>query len=160
MAYERPAAEARGQITPSNELLIKTEEPGDRISTPEETGASEATSAASNGRVNADPFGTILSEAWRAQVPEIRAPSPDERWGPGLRRNGPRVGVGRMALMATLGVGFAGGWGYGLLDYLGRERSTNSIPLVVERIIQAEFERLCECKEQTLYGHWCCSIPR
>ena len=65
-----------------------------------------------------------------------------------------------MALMATLGVGFAGGWGYGLLDYLGRERSTTSIPLVVERIIQAEFERLCECKEQTLYGHWCCSIPR
>jgi hypothetical protein len=148
VAYEQPAAEARGQITPSNELLIKTEELGDRISTPEETGASEATSAASNGRVNADPFGTMLSEAWRAQIPEIRAPSPDERWGPGLRRNGPRVGVGRMALMATLGVGFAGGWGCGLLDYLGREWSTTSIPLVVERIIQAESNGCANAKNK------------
>ena len=53
-----------------------------------------------------------------------------------------------MALMATLGVGFAGGWGYGLLDYLGRERSTNSIPLVVERIIQAESNGCANAKNK------------
>jgi hypothetical protein len=40
--------------------------------------------------------------------------------------------------MATLGISFVGGWSYGLLDYPGREPSTHSIPLVVERSIQAE----------------------
>jgi hypothetical protein len=140
VAFEQPAAQARSQIALSNELFTRTDAPGYRTLIAEETSACAATSAASNECV----------EARCAQSPEIRAPRRDEKWVPGLRRSGPRVRAGHLAgaLMATLGIGFVGGSGYGLLDYLGREPSTNSIPLVVERIIQAESNGCANAKNK------------
>src|SRR5215475_2329158 len=76
-----------------------------------------------------------------ANVPEVRAPRPDEM----LLRELPdcrRVHVARTTggLLAILGIGFLGGSAYyGLRDYLGRELSgNNAIAIVVERIIDAE----------------------
>lgn len=76
-----------------------------------------------------------------ANVPEVRAPRPDEMLLPELP-DCRRVHVARTTggLLAILGIGFLGGSAYyGLRDYLGRELSgNNAIAIVVERIIDAE----------------------
>src|SRR5215813_12979218 len=134
------AGRVRRQATPQGCCQIMPSD-DDEMLPMADASASETISVVSNQLLHAEQFNTRPSIARLANVPEVRAPRPDEM----LLRELPdcrRVHVARTTggLLAILGIGFLGGSAYyGLRDYLGRELSgNNAIAIVVERIIDAE----------------------
>jgi hypothetical protein len=91
---------------------------------------------------HAEQFETEPFIAAAAEIPEIRPPRSDEKLLAQVPRTDPVIRFARMTgvLLATLGIGFVGGWTY--YELLNSQRGElsggDAIATVVERIVQAE----------------------